>query len=129
MPSGDAPTCWSCGYSRAGLDPDQPCPECDTQADNRPDEPLSLVVTPIALSLGVVGLVLSVATLMIPGLIVIIVASCLGWRVRHPSTAFRVTRRRRRQALLAECSIWSWLVLFVIMLITGTVWPGIWNWW
>ncbi|MFT5423016.1 MAG: hypothetical protein ACI89L_000789 [Phycisphaerales bacterium] len=123
------PTCWRCGYSRVGIDPEQNCPECDAEPDNRPDEPLARILTPVAIAFAILGMLLCFTTLLMPGLIVLLIASSLGWRIRHPSSRFRVTHRRNRVALVAERSVWAWPIWFAIMFITGAIWPGIWNWW
>lgn len=120
--------CHRCGYDLTGRETGDPCPECATPFDRRPDAPgaekrsrrgvvymvLALLVLPVVVPLSFLFLFLALQ-----------VHSWLKDAPRHARISYRIHRRHR----LIRILVYVWMLGLIAVIWLDAIWPPFMDWW
>lgn len=120
--------CHRCGYDLTGREAGDPCPECATPFDRRPDAPgaekrsrkgvvymvLALLVMPVLIPLTFLFYLLAIR-----------IHFWLKNAPQHARISYRIRKRNRLILILMHV----WMLEFIAVLWLGAIWPPFMNWW
>ena len=121
-------TCHECGYDMHDRIKGEPCPECNTALDTRPDLPGSLKSTTLRVYLLVISIV-AMPFVAMASFLIIMIAIFPNYHQkiidRHFRISFRVAHKRRLIRLL----VWVCIAEFAALMVISSIWPEALNWW
>jgi len=118
--------CQVCGYDMSDRHGGDPCPECGSRLDTRPDDDRYIQA-------GYIGKVLLCCAIMIqvflpPVAILLVIAAALLLARRHDASQYRLSYRARRDRKHANYLACIWIGVFVAMIVLSSLWPN-WHFW
>lgn len=120
--------CNACGYDMNARPAGEPCPECGTPFDTRPDAPGSRTRSmTILVCLWAALPLMPFLSLLSLVLWVVAYVNDRGIRKSHPG--HRLSHRVRQRLRLARRLWWINVAAFWTFMLIAWIWPGALNWW
>ena len=123
-------TCHECGYDMHDREKDDPCPECNTPLDIRPDFPGSKRVALVNIWILIISLLIMPFASLFSffGLVTVIFPNPNYSRKLYGSK-YRISFCLAKRCKLIQRLIRVWFVEFVALMAISTIWPNALNWW
>lgn len=121
-------TCHACGYDMHDRKQDDPCPECSTQFDPRPDAYTKRWKLVVPLVLSTIGILVMPFTaifafiFVIPSFLMVNAHKRISHEYRTPLWAMKSLNQNQMVIRIAFAE-------FVAMLVISSFWPNAFNWW
>jgi hypothetical protein len=122
------PHCNACGYDMNARPAGDPCPECGTPFDPRPDAPGSRTRSMTVLICLWAALVL-MPFLALLSLILWFAAYASELGIRWSGAEHRLSYRVRRRLRTARWLWWTNAAAFWLLMLIFFIWPDALNWW
>ncbi len=120
--------CHACGYDLTGRPAGDPCPECGTPFDARPNAPGSRTRSATVLVCLTVALIAQPFVALL-SLILWWIAWANQRGLRQSLTRYRLSHQVARRMRFARYLWWANLAAFWALMLIHTIWPDALNWW
>jgi len=120
--------CHICGYEMKGLDEGDPCPECGTPFDRRPDVPGAWQRARRGIIYIVVAMLVMPLLIPLTFLFYFLAIRIHFWLKNAPRNG-RLSYRIRQRHRLIQVLMYIWFIEFIAAMWLDEIWPPFLDWW
>ncbi|HCT45098.1 MAG: hypothetical protein CMJ35_14575 [Phycisphaerae bacterium] len=118
--------CQVCGYDMSDRHGGDPCPECGSPLDTRPDDDRYIQAGHLGKVLLCCAIVIQV--FLPPVAILLVIGAAILLARRHDARQYRLSYRARRDRKHANYLAYIWIGVFVATIVFSSLWPN-WHFW